>query len=80
MDRPGAAASGCESAAGPGPGPGASWRPARVAGGASGSSRHPSMETLDRSNRAVPSAPQGRTWSGASSSSRPRSPHRCQAR
>ncbi|EDL86653.1 rCG41272, isoform CRA_c, partial [Rattus norvegicus] len=47
MDRPGAAASGCESAAGPGPGPGASWRPARVAGGASGSSRHPSMETLD---------------------------------
>jgi hypothetical protein len=53
MDRPVAAAAAasaasCEGAGGPGPGPGASWRPSRVAGGASASSRHPSIETLDR--------------------------------
>ncbi|XP_036017904.1 myotubularin-related protein 1 isoform X4 [Mus musculus] len=52
MDRPVAAAAAasaasCEGAGGPGPGPGASWRPSRVAGGASASSRHPSIETLD---------------------------------
>ncbi|KAL1766564.1 myotubularin-related protein 1 isoform X2 [Sigmodon hispidus] len=49
MDRPAAAAAAasCEGAGGPGPGPSAGWRPSRVAGGASASSRQPSMETLD---------------------------------
>ncbi|XP_055464728.1 myotubularin-related protein 1 isoform X3 [Psammomys obesus] len=51
MDRPvtaaAAAAAGCEGSGGPGPGPAAGWRPARVAGGGSAGSRHPSMETLD---------------------------------
>ncbi|XP_076774886.1 phosphatidylinositol-3-phosphate phosphatase MTMR1 isoform X2 [Arvicanthis niloticus] len=52
MDRPVAAAAAasaasCEGAGAPGPGPGAGWRPSRVAGATSASSRHPSMETLD---------------------------------
>uniref|UniRef100_A0A8C8ZRG0 phosphatidylinositol-3,5-bisphosphate 3-phosphatase n=1 Tax=Prolemur simus TaxID=1328070 RepID=A0A8C8ZRG0_PROSS len=47
MDRPAAAAAGCEGGGGPNPGPAGGRRPPRAMGGATAGSRQPSVEALD---------------------------------